>query len=43
MSDIVAQLQALREDKQIYLDDELIKEYIIQSIDILIDEIKEEL
>ena len=43
MKDIICMLQCLKEDKGFYIDDEIIKTYILDNIDTLVEEISKEL
>lgn len=42
MEEIICMLDCLKQDKGFYIDDELIKQYIMDNIDILVDEISRE-
>lgn len=42
MEEIIEMLKALKEDKQIIIDDDLIKNYIEENINLIIEEIKQE-
>lgn len=42
MEDIICMLQCLKEDKGFKIDDELIRNYILDNIDSLIEEISKE-
>lgn len=42
MEDIICMLQCLKEDKGFIIDDELIKQYILDNIDTLVEEISKE-
>ena len=42
MENIICMLQCLKEDKGFYIDDELIKQYILDNMDELIEEISKE-
>ena len=44
MNEIISMIQTLKEDKpELIITDDLIKEYILENIDLLIKEIKEEI
>ena len=42
MKDIICMLHCLKEDKGFNIDDELIKNYILDNIDLLVEEISKE-